>query len=666
MITRITKEIRGQLAALGLVLVVACLVALRRWFLGLYGDFMPTLISEHNFLNFILEVSPYFLLLTICVASSALYTSEYHWRTLQLLLAQPISRARIWTEKLLAVGTGVILFFILFALLNRIAGEFAPSDPQVLMWLHSVESPRSDSFSLWVLAILVVVLCAPFWSIISRTLIGAVALNMGSLALVIMLLNAGFHYLQPGASLFSVENRPSGVLPMLWVGGLVYAGAFVWLGWRKFKRMELADGSGDVVVDGLNTATSSVFGTLWKASLLQISLRLGPVLTKELRLQRPTLLLSGLLVVFWCAAVAVCWILPGTKENVELFLGLAAGFYVPIVVLLSASISIAEESRIGIYEWHLSFPIARWRLWALKLGVGLGSAIVRGVLVPLVLGVVTFPEFRQAVFEMLTGNGEAKAAPFIIILGTLFVVGFWSAVYLRDTIRSILGAVLVIVVGCGLLAFTGWTSESSQLQTGLVSWYIAWQQLTTYTAMNHIGRLAFVVACLGLPALLLWLSLRAMRRNTQGLRAFERVAALVLVAVGLLAFWIGDLVRSVPTAQAVFEGNLRNAIQWLPAEPHDKEGVRELRVEELERTGALLPVTRYWLRGSSIRLVPGGGKQRDGSFWLEIKLEKPGFESQGGAYGQSFPVPYYGVTNKLNSLGNLQSMRRYGVDATRR
>ena len=79
---------------------------------------------------------------TICCldhGKASCFGNEYQWRTMPLLLAQPVPRGRIWNEKMLVLGTALGVGLVLYLLCFPAIGQghlFLPASVSVLRVLH--------------------------------------------------------------------------------------------------------------------------------------------------------------------------------------------------------------------------------------------------------------------------------------------------------------------------------------------------------------------------------------------------------------------------------------------------------------------------------------------------------------------------------------------------
>jgi len=139
--------------------------------------------------------------------------------------------------------------------------------------------------------------------------------------------------------------------------------------------------------------------------------RYAALLGKELRLQAPTLLFSGMFVTAWLVSQAFGRVLP------ESWAAVTAGFAVfhgMVVALLAGALVGAEERQMGTLVSQFQLPMAVWRQWLIKVVVALTVGLVLSVGLPLTLGAILPVPGREA-FHSLARNIDAFAASAVLL-----------------------------------------------------------------------------------------------------------------------------------------------------------------------------------------------------------------------------------------------------------
>ncbi|MGH7970612.1 MAG: hypothetical protein ACREIC_17945, partial [Limisphaerales bacterium] len=238
------------------------------------------------------------------------------------------------------------------------------------------------------------------------------------------------------------------VLLIIFLGAPLYSALFLWAGWRRFSRLEIRDAA-----DAVGTATSS---RMLDASRWLGWLRCRPgenwlnLARKELRLQKPLAMLAVIFTLCWAALFGLQWLKPHSGyaviENVLICL------YAPLMLVLAGSMSIGEEKFLGVSAWHLTLPISARRQWLVKLAVGALTGIALGLVIPFAFDLLSALTIKTGLLVSADWNMRVWV-PLSTISGGLFVLGFWAATWVPNTIRAALTAAVgwVPLLCCGML-----------------------------------------------------------------------------------------------------------------------------------------------------------------------------------------------------------------------
>jgi len=248
--------------------------------------------------------------------------------------------------------------------------------------------------------------------------------------------------------------------------------------------------------------------------------------------------------------------------------------YIPLVLAVAAAISLGEERTLGLAAWHLTLPVPARRQWLLKLAVGAAVAIGLGLVLPGLLAWATLPEFRAGLDHELQQGRQSEILKQLLADGTalwlFFVLGFWAATLLGNTMRAVSTALLGVValVLCSLLA--AWSAhQMGGLETGLLLNIIGWLQLEQeFFNGRESGIWGPVAGMLVFSLAALAQSLVQFRRAQVQRAAVVKCAALLLAIAFLAAFWCADFQESVSHVDSqVFYQETTRAMRALPS-PH--------------------------------------------------------------------------------------------------
>jgi hypothetical protein len=393
--------------------------------------------------------------------------NEFQQRTFALLLSQPCARRDLWREKLLLLATlaGTLELMLL------------------LNWGISRNTVSSPHDMLMIGIFFVAVVCsAPLWTLVARSIIGGMVFSLaGSLLVLLVTAQLGVEKLL--GPKFGNEI-PDPVYAWAWlITGLIYSGACLLAGWWKFARLELRD-----AILGESTLLSSAATRQtrwWNCLRIRPAGSLRNLIRKELRLQKPVFVVAAVFSLCWLAALGLHRFAP-ERDYVRLVYVMLAAVYIPLALALAGSISLGEERTLGLAAWHLTLPVSARLQWLLKLAVGAAVATGLGLVLPGLLALATLPEARAALrdFAMpfklhllawltlpevraglvhVAGDLSGRLAGVLAAgsaLWVFFVLSFWAATLLGNTVRAVLTALLgsAALVLCALLS--AWLAET--------------------------------------------------------------------------------------------------------------------------------------------------------------------------------------------------------------
>lgn len=349
---------------------------------------------------------------------------EYANRTLSLWLSQPISRARVMLIKFGVVALMLMTLLSLAALvrLGSFSGE-AGADAFVL---------GDHRVAALILPLLIGLFLAPCLTMVCRN---PLAGSVFTIALLVAAWGSGaawssFGYGPPaGRTLVFAEFRFT-ILSRVIVGLSPLAAI---MGWYLFTRLEAIDG-GEGHLDPA--------GWLWRtwSALAAPDRRAADALAsdrrpfwqlakKELHIQQMTLMVGGLYTLLWAATALVSHQSPEASFVPR---GPVTLLYCLLLGLLAGSLTSAEERQFGMLEWQVLQPIAVWKQWAVKAGVALGTTLVVGLALPIVLALLDRPR-----------NDLSFAPSFIAIVLGACVVGLYISSFTTSGVRALLTAIVL-------------------------------------------------------------------------------------------------------------------------------------------------------------------------------------------------------------------------------
>ncbi len=568
-----------------------------------------------------------------CVALLAAmsFGVEFRHRTLSLLLSQPCPRREVWREKLGVLGVLAGTVGLAQATAWVMAGPYGP---------HLQMLPVPFLF-------LALVCAAPLWTLVARSIIGGAVFSFAGVLVLLVLA-----FWSPAFLLLSDGDSVPGWIYALAmpITALVYSTVCLYAGWRRFERFELKD-----AILGESTILS---GTVAPRERRWHWLRIRPrgallnLVRKELRLQRPTLVVAVAFCVCWLLAVALK---PSKPTGIYELLcpGLACG-YIVLAVALAGSISQGEERALGLAAWRLTLPISAWRQWWVKLAVAAVVAVALGVVLPGLLAVATLPDARAGLGEVSLSDSLVKGLPVSAGLWLFFVLSFWAATLLGDTLRAVFTAVLGCIALWLCAVLSVWlVQKGGGLERELLADASAlWQRPIYYP--QDAEPWAFALAALVISLAALVQSRRQFRRAQVPRAAIIKCAALLLAIAAVAAGWWADFRVSVRGDSSLLLGiELGKAVKALPyttsqvplgrgiapprfgekALPYKKAAVPDspggisLTESNLEKVFPLSARGELWLRGAKVTLQSVPGVTKDGvsptNRFLRVFVEFP-------------------------------------------
>ena len=290
---------------------------------------------------------------------------EYGYRTVGVLLAQPIARQRVLLIKLSVLAP---LLLILAAV-----AWYAPFNTDELQrlsgWRHH---------AVVLVPFVVGLFLAPWLTMVSRSALAG-AVFAGSLPGMLSVCGslagmAWFGIGSPNVEPFRARAWLGGMIILSCVSGV--------MGWRGFLRLEAIEGSGPDVRMPNWFRTPARPPVRHPVSLL---------IRKELHLQQMTFVIVLLFAIGWSALSLL-------KDTVPAFadapLVTVTVIYLILLSIVIGSLASAEERGLGVLQWQVLLPVPAWQQWAVKAGVVFGLGLLLGVGVPMLLNYVSpTPEF---------------------------------------------------------------------------------------------------------------------------------------------------------------------------------------------------------------------------------------------------------------------------------
>jgi ABC-type transport system involved in multi-copper enzyme maturation permease subunit len=507
------------------------------------------------------------------------FGQELNWGTFSILLAQPVSRKRLWRVKVLLLGLALFLVFVGLVLSNQLRVDSVMSAAKTTVGRTYYAAGLGRTLEGMIAAI-------RHEALLDALMVGglgAVAGLAGGLwtTLLFRQVSAAFWFtlLVPTGLGLLVGQLLGGFsdtvvrVGMCAVLGLYSAVGFVWAR-RLFQRVQDTQWTGGVVSvpEWCGSAAHDRTGVAHRKRQAFRAL-----LRKELQSQYVNLLLAGALLLIHLAVLAMRALTAGylsTHRSIAMILEAFPVLWLALPLLV-ASVAIAEERKLGTFETVTCLPVSRWRQFGIKLGLALGLGFILGAVVPLAveqLGTLvglhpnTLLAFGTEVLPAVGVTG-------LVALG-ITLLAFYSSSLTRNTLQALGSGVLACVIASLLI-------EVAAQPPNL--WDVPlWGPRLLAWILSPVMLLALVV-----------LAYRNYRHLQLNAKAWRRNGSVLLI--GLLGVTI--------VASAIYH---RFWEVWLPLEPPHPwrtiyRGARQANAPKLQasltRMAALLPDGRLWLRG---------------------------------------------------------------------
>ncbi len=386
--------------------------------------------------------------LGILLLSLTPFGQELNWGTFSVLLAQPVSRARIWRVKTLLLAMALLLVFAVFLISNQARFNSAVAIARVTDWLQLLNRPGGDrQLELDILEVRHDIL---FGSLMIGGLVTAAGFAGGLWApLIFRQFTAAFWFtlLVPlGLGLFSGFFGEMAACLMV---GLYSVAGFV-CAHKQFQSVEDTQWTGGVVA--MPDWTRAAAGARTDIGRRK-KRRFAAVLGKELQTQYINLLLVGALVLLHLILVAVRRLNAdylAAHRSVAMILEAFPVLWLALPLLIG-SVAIAEERKLGTFESLCCLPLARWAQFSLKLCLALALGVTFGALVPAGIEYLGFLTGLNPANSPFLGNDSFSAIrPAVYAALAISFLAFYGSSPAHNTLQA-LGAGLLACIIAGLI-----------------------------------------------------------------------------------------------------------------------------------------------------------------------------------------------------------------------
>ena len=547
-----------------------------------------------EFESFLISISKLTFPGALILLASSSFGIELQQHTLPLLLSQPVDRTRVWAEKMfvlvVSIGTAVLVaaVFLVLLSLGRIGEPLFETKDVVL-------------FGIFLLG---TICSCGFWTLVAGSSLGGFVFTIAGQFITGAAVAGTVAWIRGEDQAF----EDSQTFPALAVAGLVYSAVFLWLGWRRFVRLEVRSTRFGQTMAQSGIAT---WNLPWAGMFVsRPGEKVRNLIRKELRLERTIFLLAAVFVVCWLATGLLQWLRP--KQNIIYVFDVMSCLYAPLAALLAGCVPLGEEKALGLTAAQLTLPFSQRAQWLVKLAVGAGTAAVLGLVLPFSLFLTTGMLFDVSTSGLMNPNEHGLEA-LAIVSGLAFLAGHWAISMTPNTVRGALVAVCALIglVACGALG--AWFGQlSSGWQSGILVTIMCHLQSAPDVFQQQAGRIAgSILWCLtaGIVLLSLFQSLIQFRKSVQNrhqLLIYSLALGTLVIGLIFCSMDFDSSARRLPDSSPIRE--LRSGLGSFFSRNAQTQSQEErvVTAQELEERMRFSDLTRIWLRNTKIscRFLP--------------------------------------------------------------
>jgi hypothetical protein len=358
---------------------------------------------------------------------------EFQHRTMGLLLSQPVSRRRLWWEKMAVLGAAMVSLFAWMELLwgtetGQVPG-FVGSGEELLKVMHLLVLPWLVGFC-----------TGPALTLLAGSILGGVALTFLCPWFLTMFVLAVIPEIWISHS--GMDVRPNSALISLGF----YCGALFLFGCQRFGRLEDIQGRGAEL--SLPAALAKPFAEFTGRFALGRSSAVGHLVRKEVRLHLPAFVVALGLVALWLALVVAVFARATMDKGFLMLPTVLLGLGIPVI---AGIVAVAEERSLGVHEWHLTLPVSARRQWGVKVLVALGVNVAFGLLLP---GLLAHASAWLADNPQLVAEIPGRSvSPLLIANLVIFCAALYASTASANSMRALIGAIALFIAGGLVLNF---------------------------------------------------------------------------------------------------------------------------------------------------------------------------------------------------------------------
>ncbi len=368
-----------------------------------------------------------------CVWMGAtVFGAEFEHRTLGPLLTQPISRKRIFWEKLGILSVlSLVVYGNTMASLERVQG--------------------SVDWDILAVAPALAVSTGPLFSLLGRSTLAGMVFTATAPMLFLLLSAIVTGSIQSGMPVLSdppTAEQLKAIEPynqalflwgdfQPWLRGL-YLAAGPLLGWLWFRSLSWQDGAA-VARPPSGSASSRAVLTRLIRILVPGASATAHLIRKEIRLHVIPWMVAALTTGLWILWMIARSLAPegDLKDGLNEFSPITViGGMLGVVALVTAGAgSVAEERALGTLDWQVTQPVTGRRQWWIKSLVAVVTGLVTGLLIPATLLAVGFGPERWEKEGLVVE--QLPAMTFAMGIALTLTLSLYASSIARNTMRAV-------------------------------------------------------------------------------------------------------------------------------------------------------------------------------------------------------------------------------------
>jgi hypothetical protein len=294
--------------------------------------------------------------------------------------------------------------------------------------------------------------------------------------------------------------------------------------------------------------------------------------------------------------------------------------------VVCGTISIGEDTALGLRAWHLTLPVPPKTQWAVKVGVTLAVGLLLGFALPIALAQST-PAFVTLPAGTIQLPPAGRLAPGVV---ALLIISFWSATLFGHTVKAAVAAgvatlLLWLCIVFGDVAGSRLSAGSDWLTSLMVARQWSPEDLLPIGATRRAFATTIVWATIAVLALIALVQSRQAFRtpdiDRRRIVRYSAALALAAFAVSFIpsAYWRAAYgqYRSQPVRE--LEAALQQVARTSLAAKGEIPG--SVTASDLDATAQLSEEARRWLAGSRTVLRPSTPRTQAGDEVLYVRAD---------------------------------------------